>query len=184
MPEASTHIDKLKADLAESRISRREFVRYAALLGMSTGAAYATAGLAPGAATRALAQDMPTGGTLRIGSRIKDIKSPHTYSWGAWDSNISRQVVEYLTLTDENNVTHPYLLEKWEATPDLKTWTLFIRPDIKWHNGKDFTADDVIWNIQRVLDPAIGSSVLGLMKGYMLVDAEENGQPTTKIWDA
>jgi peptide/nickel transport system substrate-binding protein len=184
MPEASTPIDKLKADLAESRISRREFVRYAALLGMSAGAAYATAGLAPGAATRALAQDMPTGGTLRIGSRIKDIKSPHTYSWGAWDSNISRQVVEYLTFTDENNVTHPYLLENWDVSEDLKTWILRLRPGVKWHNGEDFTADHVIWNIKRVLDPAVGSSVLGLMKGYMLVDVEENGATTSKLWDA
>src|SRR5687767_2926836 len=181
---SKSHIDKLKVDLAERRISRREFVRYAALLGMSAGAAYATAGLVPGMSPSARAQDLPKGGTLRLGSRVKDIKSPHTYSWGAWDSNISRQVVEYLTLTDENNVTHPYLLKKWEASPDLKTWTLFIRQGIKWHNGKDFTADDVIWNIERVLDPAVGSSVLGLMKGYMLVDVEENGQPTTKIWDA
>ena len=184
MANASIHIDKLKAELAESRISRREFVRYAALLGMSAAAAYATAGLIPGITPLARAQDLPKGGTLRLGSRVKDIKSPHTYSWGAWDSNISRQVVEYLTLTDENNVTHPYLLEKWEASPDLKTWTLTIRPGIKWHDGRDFTADDVIWNIKRVLDPAVGSSVLGLMKGYMLVDVEENGQPTTKIWDA
>lgn len=184
MSKSHSHLDTLKADLAGGRISRREFVRYAALLGMSAGAAYATVGLLPGLAPLVRAAEMPKGGTLRIGSRVKDIKSPHTYSWGAWDSNISRQVCEYLTFTDENNVTHPYLLEKWEATPDLKTWTLHIRADVKWHNGNPFTADDVIWNIKRVLDPAVGSSVLGLMKGYMLTEVEENGKKTTKLWDA
>ena len=51
------------------------------------------------------AQNMPKGGVLRVGSRIKDIKNPHTYSWGAYDSNISRQVVEYLTYTDTDGVT-------------------------------------------------------------------------------
>ena len=184
MSKSHSHLDTLKADLAGGRISRREFVRYAALLGMSAGAAYASVGLVPGLTPFARAAEMPKGGTLRIGSRVKDIKSPHTYSWGAWDSNISRQVCEYLTFTDENNVTHPYLLEKWEATPDLKTWTLHIRADVKWHNGNPFTADDVIWNIKRVLDPAVGSSVLGLMKGYMLTEVEENGKKTTKLWDA
>ena len=184
MSKSHSHLDTLKADLAGGRISRREFVRYAVLLGMSAGAAYASVGLVPGLAPLVRAAEMPKGGTLRIGSRVKDIKSPHTYSWGAWDSNISRQVCEYLTFTDENNVTHPYLLEKWEATPDLKTWTLHIRTDVKWHNGNPFTADDVIWNIKRVLDPAVGSSVLGLMKGYMLTEVEENGKKTTKLWDA
>jgi peptide/nickel transport system substrate-binding protein len=184
MSKPHRHLDALKAELADERISRREFVRYAALLGTSASVAYATAGLAPGMAPTARAMDMPKGGTLRIGSRIKDIKSPHTYSWGAWDSNISRQVCEYLTFTDENNVTHPYLLEKWDASPDLKTWTLQLRTDVKWRNGKPFTADDVIWNIKRVLDPSVGSSVLGLMKGYMLKEVEENGKKTTKLWDA
>ena len=184
MSKSRSHLDTLKAELADGRISRREFVRYAALLGMSAGAAYASVGLMPGLVPVARAMEMPKGGTLRIGSRIKDIKSPHTYSWGAWDSNISRQVCEYLTFTDENNVTHPYLLEKWEASPDLKTWTLRLRTDVKWHNGNPFTADDVIWNIKRVLDPAVGSSVLGLMKGYMLKEVEANGKKTTQLWDA
>ena len=39
MSKSHSHLDTLKADLAGGRISRREFVRYAALLGMSAGAA-------------------------------------------------------------------------------------------------------------------------------------------------
>ena len=42
----------------------------------------------------------------------------------------------------------------------------------------EFTADDVIWNLQHVLNPETGSSVLGLMKGYIMDDAGE------KLWDA
>jgi peptide/nickel transport system substrate-binding protein len=184
MSKPDTPLNILRADLSSNRISRREFVRFAVLLGMSASAAYAAAGLVPGTVPASRAQQLPKGGTLRIGSRIKDIKSPHTYSWGAHDSNISRQVVEYLTFTDENNVTHPYLLEKWDVSPDLKTWTLSVRKDVKWRNGKPFTADDVIWNLKRVLDPEVGSSVVGLMKGYMLEETEVGGKKTTKLWDA
>ncbi len=186
------HIDSLKSQLAEGKIDRREFLRFATLMGLSFPAAYAFVGEVTGEGFVAPARAaMPQGGTLRLGSRIKEIKNPHTYSWGAFDSNISRQVVEYLSFTDENNVTHPYLLEKWEVSDDLKTWTLRLRKDVKWHKGRAFTADDVIWNLKHVLDPEVGSSVVGLMKGYMLTEfdtgeKDDKGNPklSVKLWDA
>ncbi len=118
---------------------------------------------------------------------MRDLKDPHAYSWGA---TIASQVVEYLTLTDEQNVTHPCLLEKWEVSEDLKTWTLNVRPGVKWHNGQDFTADDVVWNLHHLLDPAVGSSFVGLVKGYLMkeVDAgtDAKGKPKKifELWDA
>ncbi len=130
------HLRKLRAQLAAGTMSRREFVRFATLIGIAVPSAYAMARL--DFLPRARAADMPAGGTLRVGTRVKDLKTPHTYSWGAYDSNVSRQVVEYLTLTDEHNVTHPYLLEKWDVSQDLKTWTLNIRKGVKWHNGQRF----------------------------------------------
>lgn len=177
-----THIKALGRQLADGTMNRREFVRFATLLGMAAPAAYAAAGLA--APTAARAQAMPKGGVLRIGTRVKEIKSPHTYSWGGYDSNISRQVLEYLTFTDDKGVTGPGLFEKWSVSPDLKTWTFNVRKGVKWHNGQDFTADHVIWNLRRVLDPEVGSSMIGLMKGYMLDDTTVNGKASTKIWDA
>jgi peptide/nickel transport system substrate-binding protein len=186
-----SNIDLVKSQFAEGRIDRREFLRYATLLGLSAPAAYAFAGkiTGDGFVPAARAATLPKGGTLRLGNRVKDIKDPHTYSWGAYDSNVSRQVVEYLTLTDENNVTHPYLLEKWDASEDLKTWTLHVRQNIKWHNGKAFTADDVVWNLKQLCDPAVGSSFLGLVKGYLMKEvpdgADASGKPKTKLelWD-
>ncbi|WP_293853924.1 ABC transporter substrate-binding protein [uncultured Alsobacter sp.] len=176
------HIRTLGRQLADGSMNRREFVRFATLLGMAAPAAYAAAGLA--APTAARAQSMPKGGVLRIGTRVKEIKSPHTYSWGGYDSNISRQVLEYLTFTDEKGVTGPGLFEKWSVSPDLKTWTFNVRKGVKWHNGQEFTADHVIWNLKRVLDPEVGSSMIGLMKGYLLDDTTVNGKASTKIWDA
>jgi len=186
-------VPTLKRQLVERQIDRREFVRYATLLGMAAPAAYAFMAKVTGAplvAPAAAQGTLPKGGTLRIAMRCQDLKSPHTYSW-VESSNSARQVVDYLTVTGVDNVTRPSLIEKWEPSADLKTWTLRVRKSVKWHNGRQFTADDVIWNFKRVLDPKTGSSVVGLMKGFLLEDVDtgekdDKGNPkkSSRLWDA
>jgi peptide/nickel transport system substrate-binding protein len=182
----------LKRQLCERQIDRREFLRYATFLGMSAPAAYAFVAKVTGerVVPEARAQGLPRGGILRIGMRCQDLKSPHTYSW-VESANAARQVCDYLTITGTDNITRPGLVEKWEPSPDLKTWTLRLRRDVKWHNGRALTADDVVWNLKRVLDAKTGSSVLGLMKGFILDEFEtgekdDKGKPkkSTRLWDA
>ena len=184
-------IPRLKEYLADRRISRREFIRTSTLLGMSAGAAYMWVGKITGRpiAPPALAQDLPKGGVFKIAMRVPKIDSPHTYSW-IYDSNILRAVCGYMTRTGHDNVTRPHLVEKWEPSEDLKTWTLSVR-DVKWHSGRPLTAEDLAWNIKHCLDPAIGSSVVGLMKSFMLKEIDsgkkdDQGNPvmTTELWDA
>jgi peptide/nickel transport system substrate-binding protein len=179
-----SYIPTLKQQFAEGKVDRREFLRTATLLGVSAGAAYAFVGQVTGEDFAKPAKaDLPKGGTIRISMRILAVTDPHTFSW-ATDSNQVRQVCEYLTKTGADNVTRPYLLESWEASDDLKTWTLHVRKGIKWHNGRDFTAKDVAWNINHVLDADVGSSVLGLMKGYMLNEVGEGDAKTTELWSS
>src|SRR5258707_6956838 len=186
------YVAVLKQQLADRRIDRREVLRSSTLLGVSAGAAYAFAGkltggdlVAPARAQTAL----PKGGTLRLGMRCQELVHPHTYSW-IDSSNSARQHFDYLTITGVDNVTRPALVEKWEAAEDLKTWTLFLRKDVKWHDGRQFNADDVVWNLKRVMDPKTGSSVLGLMKSFLMVDFEtgekdDKGNPkkSSRLWD-
>ena len=166
------YVKELRKDLESGGISRREFLRSATLLGVSAGAAYAMAGLSPEATARA---GTPVkGGKLRVAARLGDISDPHTYSWG--QQVFVRQTLEHLTLTGHDNVTRPFLLEKWEASDDLKTWTLHLRRDVTWaRDGRAFTADDVVWNLERALDPATGSSTVGLFAGF-LMETYETGE--------
>ena len=186
-------VPTLKRQLVERQIERREFLRYATLLGMAAPTAYAFVAKVTGEKLIAPAEAqgaLPKGGTLRLAMRCQDLKSPHTYSW-IESSNSARQVLDYLTVTGVDNITRPGLVEKWEPSPDLKTWTLRLRKTVKWHNGRQFTADDVVWNLKRVLDPKTGSSVVGLMKGFLLEDVEtgekdDKGNPkkSSRLWDA
>ncbi len=176
-PREHSHIPKLKEQLCEGRISRREFLRYSTLLGLSAGAAYAFAGKVTGQAFVPQAQAAkPMGGSLKVGHRIQELENPHTYSWA--QSEVTRQVCEHLTRTGHDNITRPNLVEKWEASDDLKTWTLHLRKDVTWRKGRAFVAEDVIANIEHALAPATGSSIIGLMQGYMMND------DATEIWDA
>ncbi len=178
------YLATLKRRFADGKLDRREFLRTATLLGFSATAAYGFVNtLSGGSFVPPARAAMPKGGILRIGMPIQDISSPHTYEWEG-QHNISRGVCEYLTKTAYDNITRPYLLEAWDASDDLKTWTLHLRKGIRWHSGREFTAEDVVWNLARVLDERTGSSVLGLMKGYMLEEYDDNDRTRTRLWDA
>ncbi len=178
-PRIHPLIYEAQDQLRRGRITRREFMRYATLLGASVATASALAACAqPGAPAQegpapaeggaapaeqqAAASTVKRGGTLRKAMELQRIDHPARMSWVV-AANVVRQVAEYLTLTGPDNITRPYLLERWEASDDVKTWTLYLRKGIKFNNGQDLTADDVIFTIGQWLDPDVGSSMLGLI---------------------
>ena len=157
------YVPELCEQLRKGEIDRREFLRTATLLGVSATAAYAFAGKITGqqAVPAAAAQEPKRGGRLHFGMQVQEMTDPATFDW-TQKSNQARHFVEYLVETGPDNVTRPYLAEGWEASDDLKTWTFNLRQGVKWSNGDDFGADDVVFNFNRWLDPKTGSSNIGL----------------------
>ena len=155
---------ELKEDLDKGKLSRREFLRYAALLGVSAAAASQMAGLI--VPRRAFGARIKRGGTLRVSGAVQKVTHPAQFSWTE-PSNQLRQVAEYMTYTDGSNITHPYLLKNWDVSDDLKTWTLNLRRGIKFNNGDEFTANDVVFTLNQWLNKDVGSSLLGMMGSYL-----------------
>jgi peptide/nickel transport system substrate-binding protein len=58
-----------------------------------------------------------------------------------------------LTRPDKLAGLRPGLAEKWEQDPaDNKTWIFHLRRDVKFHDGTEFNADAVVWNLDRYFD--------------------------------
>ena len=167
-------VPELQEQLRTGAIDRREFLRTVTLLGVSASTAYAMVGRLTGqpGVPRAHAAGK-RGGNLRCSMRVKPMTDPATFDWGEM-SNQARHILEYLTITGRDNITRPYLAESWEASEDLKTWTLTLRQGVRWSNGDTFNADDVVANVTRWLNPHLGSSNLGLFDA--MVTATETGK--------
>jgi peptide/nickel transport system substrate-binding protein len=190
--DAHPYIPELKDLYQKGRITRREFLRNATLLGMSLGSASAflaacgptTEPTAVPAATQApMATEAPQpteppamgptrGGSLKVASRVQRVTHPAQFSW-ITPSNQLRQVAEYLTYYGVDNVARPLLLENWEASEDLQTWTLNLRRGIMHNNGDEFNAADVAFTMKEWLSEDVGSSMLGLIGDYLSAESVE-----------
>src|SRR5215831_12257232 len=60
----------------------------------------------------------------------------------------------------------PSLASSWKISPDNLTYTFQLRPDVKWHDGKPLTAEDVKFTVEKILDPKVGSR-LNLWTGIL-----------------
>jgi oligopeptide transport system substrate-binding protein len=67
------------------------------------------------------------------------------------------QIFSGLVRLDDNLQPAPDIAERWEIGHDGRTYTLYLRHDVKFHDGRPVKAEDVKFSWQRACDPATGS---------------------------
>ena len=67
----------------------------------------------------------------------------------------------------------PDLAESYEISPDGQTYTFKVRPGVKFHNGRELTAEDIKYSIERVLDPATQSPGAGFFGSIASIDVPD-----------
>jgi peptide/nickel transport system substrate-binding protein len=74
--------------------------------------------------------------------------------WSRWI--MENQVSETLFYQDPwTGAVSGRLAQSFEASPDKLV--LHLRPDVKWHDGASFTAEDVLFTLEKARDPAVGA---------------------------
>jgi ABC-type transport system substrate-binding protein len=92
-----------------------------------------------------------------------------------------------LSSADKASVVIPGLATEWKVDDaDHKKWTFKLRPGVKFHDGSDFNADAVVWNVEKVLNkdaPQYDASQVGLTASRMptLVSARKIDDMTVEL---
>jgi peptide/nickel transport system substrate-binding protein len=79
------------------------------------------------------------------------------------ESGDAQMINEYITegLLRQNKTTlklEPCLAESYEISPDQMTYTFHLRHGVKWQDGEPFTADDVKFSFDRLMDPKVDAA--------------------------
>lgn len=77
---------------------------------------------------------------------------PHAQNEGVTHA-LAHQIYEPLILRDSQGKPLPALAESWEVTSDPTVWEFRLRRGVEFHDGRPFTADDVIFSYERALQP-------------------------------
>lgn len=70
------------------------------------------------------------------------------------DRDLASLIFTGLTRADENGILQPDLASEWTISPDGLIITFTLRTDVRWQDGVGFTADDVLFTIHAIQDPA------------------------------
>jgi peptide/nickel transport system substrate-binding protein len=131
------------------------------------GAAAPVATVAP-AAPAAASQPTAAAGTAqpKSGGRLQaaklgDVANLDGHYWSPAGGLHVWLSYDTLARYDQNLKPQPQLAESWDVAPDGKQVTVNLRKGVMYHSGREFTSDDVVWNLQRALNPKVTVGILG-----------------------
>ena len=122
---------------------------------------------APAAPTKAAATTPKMGGTLTFAMRedVTSMDPLKAIQYG--DIRLNILVAQQLFAPDRAGKFVGVLAESWK-TDDGKVWAFNLRKGVKFHNGQEFTADDVKFIFDRILDEKAGAALRSTLNGIGL----------------
>jgi peptide/nickel transport system substrate-binding protein len=93
---------------------------------------------------------------------VKDIGTPIPFvSYTSIGQYVKDHVYESLVLFDQKGDIHPWLAESWKPNANSSEWTFKIRQGVKFHDGRELTANDVVWSAKHIMNPTNGAAGQG-----------------------
>ena len=123
-------------------------------------------------ATAVGAQEIKRGGTMVVALPGDPEVLNSSITTDIASSNLCGQVYSTLVRLDNDGAVQPYLAKSWEISPDGLTYTFHLFDNVKWHDGKPFTAEDVAWGLWNVNQKYNGPAS-GLLEPVESIDATD-----------
>ncbi len=89
---------------------------------------------------------------------------------------VVRQLFDGLVQFDAHLKPIPAIAEFWEASRDGRVWTFTLRRGVKFHHGREVTAQDFVYSFTRLLKTAKAGPVLNLIRHIQGAEALLTGQ--------
>jgi oligopeptide transport system substrate-binding protein len=102
------------------------------------------------------------------------------------EANILRDLYEGLVVYDTKAQVIPGVATDWTISEDGTVYTFTLRNDAKWSNGDPVTAQDFVFSLNRIMDPATGAkyaNILYPIKGAEAINKGEGGELGVKALD-
>ena len=97
------------------------------------------------------------GGTLRAATMSDTSTLDPALTLTLSDQPINQLAYDNLVLRQPDLSLRPMLAVSWTANADLTSYTFKLREGVKFHHGKEFKAEDVVYTFERLLSPELGS---------------------------
>lgn len=95
------------------------------------------------------------------------------YAASQADATVSRLVFAGLLKYDDNNKLTGDLAESWSVSKDNLTYRVVLRPDLKWQDGEQLTAEDVVFTFQTAQNPDAKSPLFRSWRGIEVSAKDE-----------
>ena len=165
--DRTPHENHLIDGLLRGAVSRREFLRYGSVLGLSAPLLGGVTSALGYGLTAAPARAGTPGGTIRFGQIVPAAGINPVTIADASGLTVASQFGETLVFSAPDLSAQPLLAESWAPNADGTVWTFKLRQNVKFHNGKLMTADDVVATFDRLSDPKVGSNALSVFTGLL-----------------
>ncbi len=95
---------------------------------------------------------------------------------GVPEANIAYDLYEGLATLDDHGNPTGGVAKTWDVSDDGKVYTFHLREDAKWSNGDPITADDVVYSLRRVVDPAVAAEYAYIYAPILNADEINSGK--------
>ena len=90
------------------------------------------------------------------------------------DRDLSKLIFSGLLAFDKNRQLIGDLAEKWEISEDEKSYTVYLRKNLKWHDDQSLTADDVVFTFQLITNPKYPGTLAANWQDVQIEKIDEN----------